>query len=65
MGFAHGFCVTSEVADVCYRVSAPYDPALERGVAWDDPEIGIRWPTETPLLSKRDRQNPTIDNLAE
>jgi dTDP-4-dehydrorhamnose 3,5-epimerase len=65
VGFAHGFCVTSDVADVCYRVSAPYDPALERGVAWDDPEIGIPWPAETPLLSERDRQNPTIDSLAE
>lgn len=65
VGFAHGFCVTSEVADVCYRVSAPYDPALERGVAWDDPEIGIPWPAEIPLLSERDRQNPTIDSLAE
>jgi dTDP-4-dehydrorhamnose 3,5-epimerase len=64
VGFAHGFCVTSEMADVCYRVSAPYDPALERGVAWDDPEIGIPWPAETPLLSERDLQNPTIDSLA-
>ena len=42
VGFAHGFCVLSEVADVLYKQTAYYDPAVERGIAWDDPEIGDR-----------------------
>jgi len=65
VGFAHGFCVMSEVADVCYKVSAAYDPSLERGIAWDDPSIGITWPIANPLLSERDRHNPSLaDALA-
>ncbi len=55
IGFAHGFCVTSDVADVVYRCSAYYDPELETGIAWDSPELEIDWPTSTPLLSERDR----------
>ena len=61
VGFAHGFCALSEIADVCYKVSSPYDAALERGVAWDDPRIGIRWPARAPRLSQRDRANPPLD----
>jgi dTDP-4-dehydrorhamnose 3,5-epimerase len=60
VGFAHGFCAISEIADVCYKVSAYYDPATERGIAWDDPTIGIPWPTAEPMLSDRDRRNPTL-----
>jgi dTDP-4-dehydrorhamnose 3,5-epimerase len=60
VGFAHGFCAISEIADVCYKVSAYYDPATERGIAWDDPTIGIPWPTTEPMLSDRDRRNPTL-----
>ncbi len=60
VGFAHGFCVLSEVADVCYKVSSVYDPELERGLAWDDPAIGITWPVAAPLLSARDRRNPLL-----
>ena len=60
VGFAHGFCVLSEMADVTYQVSSYYDPALERGVAWDDPEIAIPWPTADPQLSVRDRANPRL-----
>jgi dTDP-4-dehydrorhamnose 3,5-epimerase len=60
VGFAHGFCAISEIADVCYKVSAYYDPATERGIAWDDPTIGIPWPTTQPMLSDRDRRNPTL-----
>lgn len=61
IGFAHGFCVLSDVADVVYKVSAPYDAAEERGVAWDDPRLGIPWPVPEPTLSERDRANPTLD----
>ena len=60
VGFAHGFLVSSDVADVCYRVTAYYDPALERGIAWDDPQLGIAWPERDPLLSERDRALPTL-----
>jgi dTDP-4-dehydrorhamnose 3,5-epimerase len=63
-GYAHGFAVLSEVADVCYRLSTPYDPALERGVAWDDPDVGVSWPIANPLLSERDRRNPRLHDMA-
>jgi dTDP-4-dehydrorhamnose 3,5-epimerase len=60
VGFAHGFCVVSDVADVVYKVGSYYDPLQERGIAWDDPEIGIAWPVTAPLLSERDRTNPSL-----
>lgn len=63
VGFAHGFCVLSDVADVCYRVDAYYDPTLERGLAWDDPALGIDWPVDEPILSARDRSNPRLADL--
>lgn len=63
IGFAHGFCVLSDEADVCYKVSSFYDPVLERGLAWDDPGIGITWPTRRPILSQRDRRNPRLEEL--
>lgn len=57
-GFAHGFLVLSEVADVIYQVTAPYDPEGEGGLAWNDPAVGISWPTNcTPRLSKKDAQH--------
>jgi dTDP-4-dehydrorhamnose 3,5-epimerase len=64
VGFAHGFCVTSEIADVTYKVSSYYDPATERGIAFDDPAIGIAWPVEAPLVSDRDRRNPRLEEIA-
>lgn len=64
VGFAHGFCVLSELADVAYKVSAPYDPAEERGLAWDDPSLGIPWPVREPVLSERDSTNPTLAEAA-
>ena len=63
VGFAHGFCVLSDVADVTYKVSSPYDGAEERGVAWDDPVIGIPWPVDVPILSDRDRSNPRLADV--
>ena len=56
VGFAHGFCVLSDVADVAYKLSSYYDPATEAGIAWDDPEVGVEWPIADPLLSERDRR---------
>ena len=59
-GFGHGFCVLSDQADVLYRISSYYDAELESEVAWDDPEIGINWPVDEPVLSDRDRNAPTL-----
>ena len=55
VGFAHGFCAVSDEVDVVYRVSSYYDPAAEIGIAWDDADLGIRWPSGAPLVSQRDR----------
>lgn len=57
---AHGFCVLSERADVLYKMTAEYAPALESGIAWDDPSIGITWPVNDPILSARDRAWPSL-----
>lgn len=56
-GFAHGFCVTSEIADVVYKVDSYYEPSAERGVLWNDEDLAIPWPAEQPLVSERDRAN--------
>jgi dTDP-4-dehydrorhamnose 3,5-epimerase len=63
VGIAHGFCVLSEVADVCYRVDAYFAAERERGVAWDDPALGIAWRVDEPILSARDRANPLLADL--
>jgi dTDP-4-dehydrorhamnose 3,5-epimerase len=60
VGFGHGFCVLSEVADVDYQLSSYYDPATESGIAWDDPDVGVEWPIDEPLLSKRDKSAPRL-----
>ncbi len=60
VGFAHGFCVLSETADFLYKVTGYYDPARERGIAWDDPDLAIPWPVEAPLLSDRDQRHPRL-----
>ncbi len=63
-GFAHGFCVLSEIADVTYKISAYYDPASEGGFAFDDPEVAIEWPQSQPLTaSPRDRRAPSLAEL--
>jgi dTDP-4-dehydrorhamnose 3,5-epimerase len=53
-GFAHGFCVLSDEADFMYKCSNPYSPKDEKGILWSDPALGIPWPVESPILSKRD-----------
>ncbi len=62
-GFAHGFCVTSEAAQVEYKCSDFYDPGDELGVRWDDPALGIEWPVRTPVLSDRDRRHPLLADV--
>jgi dTDP-4-dehydrorhamnose 3,5-epimerase len=64
-GFAHGFCVLTETAEVVYKCSEPYDPADELGIAWNDPSLSIDWPVADPLLSDRDRQNSTLAEIGE
>jgi dTDP-4-dehydrorhamnose 3,5-epimerase len=64
-GFAHGFCVTSEVADVVYKCSSYWDPTAERGFAFDDPDVGIEWPDVELNPSARDRQAPLLSEIAE
>lgn len=64
IGFAHGFCVLSDVADVSYLISSPYDPATEAGIRWNDPDVGVEWPVEAPLLSERDKTAPLLSELA-
>ena len=60
VGFAHGFCVLSEEADVLYKVSEEYSPELERGVLWSDRAMGIEWPIPEPILSKKDASLPLL-----
>jgi dTDP-4-dehydrorhamnose 3,5-epimerase len=63
-GFAHGFCVLTEVADVLYKVSTYYDPAAEFGFRFDDPDVGIEWPDDIELqTSERDREAPLLRDL--
>lgn len=64
IGFAHGFCVVSEVADVLYKVSNPYDATTECTLSWNDPAIGVIWPVEDPVLSARDHRGESLADLA-
>jgi dTDP-4-dehydrorhamnose 3,5-epimerase len=62
-GFAHGFCVLSEVVHVEYKCTDFYRPEDEIGIAWDDPEIGITWPLSEPVISAKDRALPRLRDL--
>ena len=65
-GFAHGFCVVSDVADVVYMTSAYYDPAREGGFAYNDPAVAITWPAGIELsASQRDAHAPTLAEIAD
>jgi len=65
-GFAHGFCVLSEVADVVYMTSAYYDPSLESGFAYNDPAVGIEWPQGVELIaSARDAAAPSLAEITD
>ena len=61
-GFAHGFCVLSGEADVFYKVTREYSEEDERGIIWNDPDIGIKWPIDNPLISKKDSELPLLKN---
>ncbi len=63
VGFGHGFAVLSDLADVSYLLSSTYDPATESGIVWNDPDIAVEWPVESPLLSERDKQAPTLADV--
>lgn len=62
-GFAHGFLVTSETALFAYKCTAPYNAKAEAAVLWNDPEIGIEWPAETPTLSEKDWAAPPLAQM--
>jgi len=62
-GFAHGFCVTSDFAEIEYKCTDFYDPKDEIGIHWSDPDIGVKWPLTDPILSKRDKEAPRLRDL--
>lgn len=62
-GYAHGFCVISDVADFQYKCTDLYFPDDEGGLAWDDPDVAIPWPLTDPQLSPKDQENPTLKQL--
>ena len=65
IGFAHGFCVLSDYAEVLYKVSSPYDGANECSIRWNDPDIGVVWPVVEPVLSGRDQVSETFASAKE
>lgn len=62
-GFAHGFCVLSDWADLYYKVSQRYDLQDEGGLLWNDEDVGIAWPVKNPVISPRDRRHPTLGQI--
>jgi dTDP-4-dehydrorhamnose 3,5-epimerase len=64
-GFAHGFCALAEGTDFLYKCTDLYAPEWDRGIRWDDPDLGIRWPISAPLLSPKDSRLPFLRDVAE
>jgi len=71
-GFARGFCALSDIVDIQYKCTGTYNSACESGILWNDPEVGIKWPVEKPVLSKKDEvaqplrkwlENPVSNNF--
>jgi dTDP-4-dehydrorhamnose 3,5-epimerase len=65
VGFGHGFCVLSDLADVHYKLSSYYDPETETGIAWNDAEVAVEWPLEDPQVSERDANAPRLAEIAD
>ena len=63
VGFAHGFCVLSDAAEVEYKVSSPYDGKAECSISYADPDLAVAWPVKTPLLSERDKTAESFATL--
>jgi dTDP-4-dehydrorhamnose 3,5-epimerase len=63
VGFAHGFCVLSDFAEINYKCTDYYSPADERGILWNDPMLAINWPVQNPILSARDQQHPRFTEI--
>lgn len=59
-GFAHGYCVLSQNATIVYKVTQEYNAELDRGIIWNDPQIGVEWPIKSPVLSTKDAQLPRL-----
>lgn len=62
-GYAHGFCVLTDTADFQYKCTEVYDPEDEGGVLWNDPDLDIAWPLDTPQLSEKDQRYPRLREL--
>lgn len=62
-GFAHGFCVLSKETLISYKCAEFYDPRCQHTLAWDDPQLGIKWPIENPILSSKDRRGALFSEL--
>lgn len=62
-GFAHGFCVLSDRADLHYKVSRLYDATDSAGLRWNDPGVGIEWPLASPIITRRDAEYPLLKDI--
>jgi len=65
VGFAHGYCVLSETAIFQYKCSNFYSPKDEKGILWNDPDLNITWLVTSPLLSDKDKENPSLSNVTQ
>ena len=64
-GFAHGYYTISETAEVIYKTTREYAPNADRGIIWNDPDIGIYWPSFNPVLSEKDTKHPILREIKE